>query len=159
MKKIIRITSIFSLLIIFIGIIYYAVSTSKFNFEKADSPRSYKTKTSKGIGRDVQVRSSNPTMVSLGSYTTNMSRNGKAGKFVITELSARTDDEDASYELKDKNILVRDIIIKEMSLKTFSQISSPRGKEQLKNNIQSELNRILGEGNIEEVYFTKFLVQ
>ncbi len=157
MKKIIRTFAIVILVTLLIGIIYYAVSTSKFNFEKADSPRSYKV--SKGIGRDVQVNRDNPTMVKLGSFTTNMSKNGRAGKFVITELSAHTTDSDASYELKERNILVRDIIIKEMSLKTFSQISTNRGKDQIKANIKMQLNKILAEGEVEEIYFTKFLVQ
>ena len=155
MKKIIRVLSILILLGIFIGIIYYAVSTSKFNFKSSSSS----PQLSRGLHRDVSVNRNNPTMLHLGSFTTNMSQNGRASKFVITELSALTSDDDVSYELKEKNILVRDIILKEMSLKTFSQISSNRGKDQLKASIITQLNRILEEGTVQEIYFTKFIVQ
>lgn len=144
------------------GVIYYGVSTSKFNFKNTGSPRSMGSNLHKGNNhnKEVQINTNNPTMVFLGYFETNVNYKEKS-KFVVTQISAKTSDSDASYRLQDNNAIVRDIIIKEMSLKKVEQLVSPRGKEELKQKIRVELNRLIppSEGVIEDVYFTKFIVQ
>ena len=159
MKKPIRILSLLILLSMLIGVIYYAVTTTKFNFKKTTIKQAKKSAMQqRGFSKEIVVSGSG-TMVNLGSFTTNLSQNGLAGKFLITEISAQTDDEEASYELQKKKVLVRDTIIRQLSLKTFSQLSSTRAKEKLKQNIQNELNNVLNEGEVQEIYFTKFIIQ
>lgn len=144
------------------GVIYYGVKTSDFNFKKTGSARSMGSSLHKGNNhnKEVQINSNNPTMVYLGSFETNVNYK-EDSKFVVTQISAKTSDEDVSIRLQNNNVIVRDIIIKEMSLKRVEQLISPRGKEELKQKIRIELNRLVppDEGVIEDVYFTKFIVQ
>ncbi len=59
----------------------------------------------------------------------------------------------------DKNARARDKIIQILGAKTFPQVESIQGKLFLKDQIATELNGLLDEGVIKDVYFTKFVVQ
>jgi flagellar basal body-associated protein FliL len=153
--RIMAIIGIFSLMLI--SLIIYAVSNSSFNFEG----KTYKQKPKTGLGyvRTGRAEYKAPNVFFLGDFTTNLATHDRAGKFVRVEVRLQMSDTDMTQELKDKNIRLRDAVIDEMSLKRFSQLSTPKGKMALKDNIRSRLNDIVDEGEIEEVYFTKFIVQ
>lgn len=157
MKRILSIAiGVLSALIIVLSVIY-AIKTSSFNFRKNNL--NTKTPTGMGYQRDVRVDYKDSTMVHLGDFTTNMSIGDSAGKFVRTSISAKVSSSDAADEIKKRNIIVRDIIIKELSLKTFSQISSSKGKLKLKEDIKNSINSKMNDGQVEEVYFTKFTIR
>lgn len=137
-------------------LIAYAVNNSKFNFK---SNKQNKARTGMGYQRDIRVDFKDRTLVHLGDFTANMSLGDRAGKFVRIKLSARVENSDVSDEMKDKNIIIRDNVISALSAKTFSQISTPQGKQRLKEDMQTRLNSVLGEGNVEELYFTKFEIR
>lgn len=101
----------------------------------------------------------NKTMVSLGEFTTNMSPNDPSSRFVKTHIDVRTDSADTSEAIVEKSVLIRDAVIDTMSRNRQSEIGLPRGKERLKNEIRERVNAILGEGEVEEVYFTEFIMQ
>jgi flagellar basal body-associated protein FliL len=62
-------------------------------------------------------------------------------------------------ELKKKNIVLRDAVIDEISLNRFSEVSTEKAKLLLKEKVRNRLNTLVGVGEIEEVYFTKFIIQ
>ncbi|MEA3372368.1 MAG: flagellar basal body-associated FliL family protein [Campylobacterota bacterium] len=98
-------------------------------------------------------------MVHLGDFTTNTTLTGGHRRFVKTKITVRTSNEDVSEELKLKNVLIRDSVIKAMSSKRFDEIGTAQGKLKLKEEIAKGINRIVKEGEINEVYFTEFIVQ
>lgn len=136
--------------------IAYLVNNSKFNLK---TNKHDKTRTGIGYQRDIRVDFKDRTMVHIGDFTANMTPGDRAGKYVRIKLSARVDNSDVSEEMQEKNIIIRDAVINVLSAKTFSQISSPQGKERLKDEMLSRMNRVLGEGNVKELYFTKFEVR
>lgn len=138
-------------------LIAYAVSNSAFNFK--GNILKQKQKTGIGYVRAGRTDFKAPTVFFLGDFTTNMATNDRAGKFVRVEVRLEMSDTDMADELKYKNILLRDAVIEEMSLKRFSQVSTARGKEELKENIKNRINTIVDDGEIEEVYFTQFIIQ
>lgn len=138
-------------------LIAYAVSNSAFNFK--GNILKQKQKTGIGYVRAGRTDFKAPTVFFLGDFTTNMATNDRAGKFVRVEVRLEMSDTDMADELKHKNILLRDAVIEEMSLKRFSQVSTPRGKEELKENIKNRINTIVDDGEIKEVYFTQFIIQ
>jgi flagellar FliL protein len=54
---------------------------------------------------------------------------------------------------------IRDLIISEISGKTYRDVSTPEGKEQLKEELRLKINTVLSRGEIKEVIFTGFSVQ
>ena len=62
-------------------------------------------------------------------------------------------------EVKKREPQVRDIIIREISGKTFREVNSPQGKEQLKEELRLKVNEILSKGELKHILFTSFAVQ
>lgn len=102
---------------------------------------------------------SSPETFFLGNFTANMAMNDRSGKFVCFEVRLKMSDTEMVKELKDKNIVLRDAVIEEMSLHQFSEVSTEKGKLALKEKLKNRLNKVVSEGDIEEVYFTKFIIQ
>ena len=145
------------ILLMILVLMIYAVSNSAFNFK--GNTLKQKTKTGLGYVRTGRTDFKAPDVFFLGNFTANMATNDRAGKFVVVEVRLKMSDPDMAQELKDKNIRLRDAVIDEMSLKRFSEVATEKGKIAMKNNIQERLNGIVQEGQIEEVYFTKFIIQ
>jgi flagellar protein FliL len=145
------------ILLMLIVIVIYAVSNSAFNFK--GNTLKQKSKTGLGYVRTGRTDFKAPDVFFLGNFTANMATNDRAGKFVVIELRLKMSDTDMATELKEKNIRLRDAVIDEMSLKRFSEVATEKGKLALKSNIKERLNGIVQEGQIEEVYFTKFIIQ
>jgi len=157
-KNKIRAYAIFGIvLIMFFVVVAYAVSNSSFNFK--GNTLKQKQKVGMGYVRTGRVEYKARDVFFLGDFTTNMATNDRAGKFVRVEVRLKMSDEDLVDELKDKNIVLRDVVIEAMSLKRFSQVATEKGKEALKEDIKGKLNGILADGDIEDVYFTKFIIQ
>jgi len=135
----------------------YAYTNSAFNMK--DAKYGQKPKTGLGYVRTGRVEYKARDIFFLGDFTTNMANNDRAGKFVRIEVRLKMSDTDLVDELKYKNIVLRDAVIEEMSLKRFSQVATEKGKLALKENIKTRLNGILADGDIEEVYLTKFIIQ
>jgi len=138
-------------------LIAYAVSNSAFNFK--GNVLKQKQKTGLGYVRAGRTDYKAPTVFFLGDFTTNMATNDRAGKFVRVEIRLEMSDTGMADELKYKNIRLRDAVIEEMSLKRFSEVSTAKGKEELKENLKNRLNSIVDDGEINEVYFTQFIIQ
>jgi len=154
----IRVMTIIAILVIMLLVlITYAVSNSAFNFK--GNTLKQKQKVGLGYVRTGRVEFKAKDVFFLGDFTTNMATHDRAGKFVRVEIRLKMSNTDLADELKDKNIVLRDAVIEEMSLKRFSQVSTQKGKMALKENIKKRLNDVLDDGEIEEVYFTKFIVQ
>lgn len=137
--------------------IVYAVSNSAFNFK--GNSFNQKTKTGLGYIRTGRQEFSSPETFFLGNFTANMALNDRSGKFVCVEVRLKMSDTEMVKELKDKNIVLRDAVIEEMSLNRFSEVSTEKGKLALKEKLKNRLNSVVNEGDIEEVYFTKFIIQ
>ncbi len=145
------------ILTMLLALIVYAVSNSAFNFK--GNILKQKQKTGIGYVRTGRTDYKAPTVFFLGDFTANMATNDRAGKFVRVEVRLQMSDKDMASELKEKNIILRDAVIEEMSLKRFSQVATEKGKEELKENIKNRINQIVGDGEIQEVYFTQFIIQ
>lgn len=145
------------ILLMILVLMIYAVSNSAFNFK--GNTLKQKSKTGLGYVRTGRTEFKAPDVFFLGNFTANMATNDPAGKFVVVEIRLKMSDKDMAQELKDKNIRLRDAVIDEMSLKRFSEVATEKGKLAMKENIRERLNGIVQEGQIEEVYFTKFIIQ
>ncbi|CAD7288623.1 hypothetical protein LMG7974_01095 [Campylobacter majalis] len=86
-----------------------------------------------------------------------LSENGS--RFLKTKIDLEQSAEPLAAELDKKKALLRDIIIRTLSSKTFEEVSTAKGKDKLKDEIVGMINEVLSDGYIKNIYFTDFVVQ
>lgn len=86
-----------------------------------------------------------------------LSENGS--RFLKTKIDLEQNSESLMAELDKKKALLRDIIIRTLSSKTFEEVSTAKGKDKLKDEIVGSINEVLSDGYIKNIYFTDFVVQ
>ncbi len=80
-------------------------------------------------------------------------------RYLKTTINLEMDKQELSTELDSKKPLIRDIIIKALSAKSYEEISTIEGKENLKDEIVANINAVLKDGKINNVFFTDFVIQ
>lgn len=80
-------------------------------------------------------------------------------RFLKTALNLELSEETLAPEIDKKKPLIRDIIIRTLSSKTYEDVSTAKGKERLKDELVTKINETLRDGYIKNVYFTDFIVQ
>lgn len=97
-------------------------------------------------------------MYPLASFTVNLlSESGNRYLKVVVDLEL--DNPKMTIEMNNKKSLVRDIIIRTFSSKTFEEISTLKGKDKLKDEVLEKINESLSDGQVRNIYFTDFVVQ
>lgn len=82
---------------------------------------------------------------------------------ILLELASdnKSEKQNAAFldEVKRREHQLRDLVIREVSGKTFREVNSPQGKEQLKEELRLKINEILQKGELKRIMFTSFAVQ
>jgi flagellar FliL protein len=78
-------------------------------------------------------------------------------KLFKVQMEFDVDSSQVQEEINKRMPQVRDIIIILLSSKTYNQISTPKGKENLKEEIRDTVNSFLTKGKINKVLFTQFI--
>lgn len=65
----------------------------------------------------------------------------------------------AASEFANRTFELRDAILTTLSGKEVEDIARPEDKTTLKQELITQLNRILKQGQVQDVYFTEFLIQ
>lgn len=93
--------------------------------------------------------------VDIPEITTNL-----AGRqFIRLSLKIQTDSEEAAAELAKREFQVNNIVIHELSEITREELEGKAGKEAFESTIQSLLNPLMQEGEIERVYIVSYIIQ
>lgn len=99
-----------------------------------------------------------PTFAIAEPFVVNlMGQNGRRylKASVVLELSAP----ELQKEIDTKLPLIKDRIGQILSSKTFEEISTPKGKDKLKEEILQEINSFMVDGYIKSVLFPEFIIQ
>jgi flagellar protein FliL len=54
---------------------------------------------------------------------------------------------------------IRDLLIRELSSRSLDELTDPTAKEEMRQSILADLNELLGEGKVSNIYFTEYVVQ
>ena len=112
----------------------------------------------------LNMRSGGQTYLSIGpTYAFDQiivnlaSQSGR--RYLKTTINAELSSDNLMVELDTKKPAIRDTMISVLSSKTFEEISTAKGKENLKNELVERINESLVDGKIVNLFFTDFAIQ
>lgn len=112
----------------------------------------------------LNMRSGGQTYLSIGpTYAFDQiivnlaSQSGR--RYLKTTINAELSSNNLMVELDTKKPAIRDTMISVLSSKTFEEISTAKGKENLKNELVERINESLVDGKIVNLFFTDFAIQ
>jgi flagellar protein FliL len=94
--------------------------------------------------------------VPLETFLVNLS-GSRGRKLLKVNMELELEGNQVASEIEKRKPQVRDIIIILLSSKTYGQISTPEGKEYLKEEVRDTVNSFLTKGKIKRVMFTEFI--
>lgn len=95
-------------------------------------------------------------LVPLETFLVNLA-DSRGRRLAKVNMELEVSNSEAQEEIDKLKPKIRDIIIMLMSSKTYGQISSRDGKDQLRDEIRDQVNLFLTKGQIKKVFFTEFI--
>jgi flagellar FliL protein len=93
--------------------------------------------------------------VDVPDITTNL-----ADKRVVRlQLKIQTANEDAASELSKRDFQTKNIVIQELSEMTQEDLEGKQGKISFQNALKAQLNELMQEGEVQQVYITSYIIQ
>ena len=166
-EKVIRTLISVVVALIVILLLIYGVSTSEFtNIKKYDQEDDVRTMLNKKLSDKKQpsykteVKIQHGNMANLGDFTLTLSNN----KQLITNISLKFKDKKSDSwfggSLAEDEIIKRGDILRSAVIHTLSDDPSINmSNKNMKRNLTNELNNYLSDGEIEEIYFNKFIIK
>ena len=106
--------------------------------------------------RDEEGESFIGKTIPMETFLVNLSGN-RGNKLLKVNMDLELEGGKIADEIDKRKPQIRDIIIILLSSKTYAQLSSPEGKEFLRDEIRDTVNSFLTTGKIKRVLFTEFL--
>ncbi|ELU1072332.1 flagellar basal body-associated protein FliL [Campylobacter jejuni] len=153
---------LFVLLLSIMGVIAWLISSSSSDeSEVKEAPKEEakadKPKVSAPTQRGSDFANIGP-MYPLDPFTLNL-LSDSGSRYVKCTIELEQNSELLIKPELDKKVpVIRDIIIRTLTAKTFEEVSTQKGKERLKDELVGKINEILTDGFIKNVYFTDFVV-
>lgn len=98
------------------------------------------------------------SVVSLPTVMVNLA-DAAGDRYLKVGMEVEVSAPEAIQEIQSQSARIRDSLIILLSSKTYADLASAEGKMQLKNEVASRLNQILGTPRVVRIYFTDFVVQ
>lgn len=141
----------FDMKLIAVGVVFLLIATaaSYFIMQSILAPIMPKQESKEG---ETKVGA----LLAVGEFTTNI--NDAAGtRFVKVEVTVETD-EKKKEEVNANMAVIKDTILNTFASKTVADLDI-KNRENLKEEMRTQLNNKLGANVIKNVYFTKFIMQ
>lgn len=97
-------------------------------------------------------------MVTLGDLVVNPAGTG-GRRYLKVQVALELSDPTQSQSVETRAPQLRDRIIRELTSRTLNELTDPVAKDEMKETILDELNNVLGEGAIQDLYFTEYVIQ
>jgi len=100
-------------------------------------------------------------ILSLEAFIANLA-DPEGDRYVKCTMRLEMDKREIAERIKSDDLAItkiRDRVLTLLTSKTFTQIASAQGKDELRSEIQSNLSPLLLGGRVTGVYFTEFIVQ
>ena len=97
-------------------------------------------------------------LYSLDTMIVNLA--GQGGKrYLRVTMSLELSDPDAITSIESRLPQVRDAILMILPTKTYDEVSTTEGKVALRNQLMTTINSLMTKGQVNNIYFTEFVVQ
>ena len=111
-----------------------------------------------------EAASSTAEPVSFGSFyeVENMIINpaeSSGGRYLMVNVGFESDREAVITELENKEVVVRDKVIKMLGEFTIPVLADIDRRPFLKDTLRQSVNRVLNEGQVKRLYFTQYVLQ
>ncbi len=85
----------------------------------------------------------------------------KATILLELSLEGRTERQNSALleEVRRREHQLKELVLREVKGKTYREVNSPQGKEQLKGLLKMKINSVLSRGELKRIMFTSFAVQ
>ncbi len=80
-------------------------------------------------------------------------------RYLLTSVGIEVTNEKAFAEIQSKEVVVNDILINILSSKTLEELSDVSRRKELRREIAKKVDEILTNGRVQNVYFSKFIIQ
>jgi flagellar FliL protein len=98
-------------------------------------------------------------IITLEQFTVNLSTAGAVTpKFARVNISLEVPNEDVVRESEQKTAQIRNTVIDLFNSKTATDLSTPEGRNYLKEEIKKALNSFMISGKVKDVFFTNFAI-
>lgn len=97
-------------------------------------------------------------MYDLGSFLVNLA-DKNANTYAKVSITLELSNEKVKQEVVKRLPIIKDAVINLLSSKTYNEIRTPEGKEELRLELIKRINAILITGGVQNIYFTQFIVQ
>lgn len=95
-------------------------------------------------------------VIPLETFIVNLA-NSKGRKVLKVNMELEVTGSEIVQEVDNRKAQIRDFIIIILSVKTYEQISTKEGKDDLRTEIKDKVNSFLSKGKITNVYFTELI--
>lgn len=93
--------------------------------------------------------------IDIPEITTNLAGN----KFIRISLKVQTDSKEAAEELIKRDFQVKNIVITELSEMTPEDLEGKQGKATFQSSLKTKINELMGDGEVQQVYITSYIIQ
>ena len=93
--------------------------------------------------------------VDVTEITTNLADK----RIIMLSLKIQTDSKEAAAELTKRDFQTKNLIITQLSEMTEEDLKGKDGKTTLESTLKSQLNDLMQEGEIKQVYITSYIIQ
>lgn len=108
--------------------------------------------------RPVASREKLGAIYPMDTFIVNL-RDEKVTKYLKVAVNLELENEKWAEELKERHPQIRDALIILLSSKESVDVMSIEGKFQLRDEIISAVNKVVGRGKVRNAYFTDFVIQ
>lgn len=93
--------------------------------------------------------------IDVPEITTNLSANA----FIRLSLKIQTDSVEAAEELTKRDFQVKNIVIQELSEMSPEDLEGKEGKKAFENALKLQVNELMQDGEVQQVYITSYIIQ
>jgi len=93
--------------------------------------------------------------IDIPEITTNLAED----EFIRLSLKIQTDSPEAGEELTKRDFQVKNIIIQELSEMTAKELEGKAGKQAFQNTLKLQINELMQDGEVQQVYITSYIIQ
>ena len=149
------------MIIVLTFVLFTAIGIGMYFFLSEDEQiqeKVYHKRISNKTEQEVTLLSDINILYPMDTFVVNLNDNG-LHRFLKVNISFEIIGDELNLILDNKIPVIRDIIIRVLSSKSLSDVSSKKGKMKLENQILNSLNEKIEDGYLKSIYFTEFIIQ